>query len=264
MPDLIIIPPAVPEGFCNTLTGDWVQQLANFIVGKAVAKFEGVGTIILDQDTQPDPTQQGFLWRPPSRGMVFKYSGGAWITPHLYPPNGSGASGPRIWFEGSEADLWSFDGGDGTNPSIYAPSDAAASAGPMWVVDHNYDGRIPMGAGDIAGTTPVKTLAVSENYGEGQHTLTAEENAPHSHGTQNTGDSFATLKAGSGGAQDNTGLRTVVDGATGTNGWLGSYPQTGISGGDATTHDPKGHQNVPPVRGGFWARRSARVNYTAS
>jgi len=152
MPDLPIIAPTLPQGFCPTT---W-QELINEGVGKAVAQFSGSGfTVLINQEAVPAVSDRDKLWRRPSQASrgLYEFSGGTWVVIHPEPASGS----VRRWWEGTEASLWAYDGGDGTNPSINPP---ATNNGAMWEVDHAYDGRSPMGAGTIPTANPAKILAV--------------------------------------------------------------------------------------------------------
>ena len=240
MPDLPIIAPTLPEGFCPAT---W-QELVNEAVGKAVAQFDGSGfTVIINQEAVPAVTDQDKLWRRPSEGNrgLYQFSGGAWVVIHPYPANGIAG----LWVEATPAQVWAFDGGDGTDPSVNPPS---ANNGAMWILDPNYDGRSPMGVGNIPTATPAKVLAVGENYGVGSHTLDLTEIPSHSHvmtwDQQDTsgGDQPNTLYNGT----DHGGISDAIIKDTST-----------VGGGLA-------HNNIHPVRGQYYIVRSARINYVGT
>ena len=112
-------------------------------------------------DTKPDPEFNSFPWLRTTDMRWYRFSGD-WITPYNYDQF------TRAWFPGTLTDLQTWDGGD-TNP-------ASDRSGPAWVEDTDWPGRSPMHPGDIPGTTiPLKTLAIGENYGEGQHKLILTE-----------------------------------------------------------------------------------------
>lgn len=205
-------------------------------MGQSVAVFDGVGTIVLDQESQPDPTQQNFLWRKRSDGRVYRHEGGAWISPHQYPPG----SPFRAMWVGTLIQLQTFDGGD-TNPP-------GTNAGPMWEEDTTFAGRSPMGPGAITNTTPAKTLVVGEAYGDGGHTNTLAELVPHTHGPGTGADAFLGHASPAGSGTMNVG------GGTDTM----SMPLTASTGtGDA-------FNVVHPVVGVYVIKRtSVRANYTA-
>ena len=241
--------PTLPEGFCNTLGADWVQQILNEVAkGVAILQAPGNGYIIINQESAPDPTQRtGFLWRKPSLGsLLFQWSGGAWVCPHLYPPNGLAA----MWVEASPAQIWAFDGGDGSDPAVTPPS---GSVGAMWIIDPNYAGRSPMGVGAIPNSTD--SLTLGQDYGEGQHKILVTELPALIPLTATLPGNRTNLEAG--GPQ-----------------WLAPLGSHGASLTSPATEDgsfafvntggDQPHQTVHPVRGGYRIIRSNRLNYVAS
>lgn len=246
--DLPIIAPTLPEGFCESLSGpDWAQTLINEGVGRAVAKLDGSGfSVVINQETQPDPSQQTALWYQPSTGLTFSFGGGAWVTPHRSPP---GSDERRMWV-GTLVGLRSFDGGDG---SATTP---ATNVGAMWEEDTDFQGRSPMGVGAIPTSNPPTNLAVATNAGEGAHTQTANEVGPHTHPlaadtTIQDGDGVACVATGSGG----DGL---MRGDSGT-------PLTSITvSNNEYTPAQAAMPIVHPVRGAYVIRRTARINYVGS
>lgn len=240
MPNLPIIPPIAPEGFCQTLTSDWINQILA-LMGQSVAVFQDVGTIVLNQESTPSPEQINYLWYKPSTGLTYYYSSGAWISPHKYGPNDPVAS---MWVEATPAQIWAFDGGDGSDPGVVAP---VLNAGAMWIIDPNYAGRSPMGVGTIPDSGGL-TIGVGGNLGKGAELQTSEQVGPHIH-TMNPDDISVTPGSGS---------------------------ATGFQYAPAATGDPHsplvanvntyaaGQQAMPvlhPVRGSYRIIRSARVNY---
>lgn len=161
MPDLNLQMPTVPEGFCNSLgTSNWVQVLLN-LIGTGVAKFEGSGfTAILNQATAPGVADQGSLWRDTDDGRIYAFSGGAWVSQN--PVEASGYD--RRLFKGTLTQLLTYDGG--------AVGAVFANTGPMWEEDTDYQGRSPMGPGDVPNASPAKNLALSEAYGSGVFAMT--------------------------------------------------------------------------------------------
>ena len=245
MPNLPIVAPTVPEGFCNTLGPDWVQQVIN-LMSQAVAVFDGVGTIVLDQEDQPSPEQRAFLWHEPSTGRIYHWdsTSGAWISPN--PEEASGDA--RRWWSGDLTTLQTYDGGEigavGTN------------SGPMWEEDTAFAGRSPMGPGAIPTSNPAKTLAVNEDYGEGAHTQNAQEVGPHTHPL----DSEASITDG-----DN--IKIVNTGGGGPGLMIGL---TGSATDDLTvlankyTTTQQAMSVLHPIRGLFCIKRTIRVNYVGS
>ena len=245
MPTLPIIPPSVPEGFCNTLGPDWVHQIIN-LMGQAVAVFTDVGTIILSQEDQPNESQRNFLWHKPSTGIIYKWStgAGAWLAPNRELP----LSDERRWWAGDLVNLPNYDGGN-TMP-------LGINSGPMWEEDTEFVGRSPMHPGAIPDANPAKTLAVGENYGEGSHTMTAQEVGPHTHPLNAdssivNGANIKVVNSGSG----STGLMIGLTGPASTD--LSVLNNTYIA----------SQQKMPvlhPVRGLYAIKRTIRANYVGS
>jgi len=248
MPTLPIIPPSVPEGFCNTLGPDWIQQIIN-LMGQSVAVFSDVGTIVLNQEVVPNANQRDFLWFRPSTSIIYYWDTGtsAWISVHPDPP---GSDVRRFW-AGTLVDLESYDGG--------LPGPVGDNAGPMWEEDTDMPGRSPMHPGPIPSANPAKTLAVNENYGEGAHTLTQAElpdvtfpNVAPAQGDatgdiwgDSTGSDTGELYGDNGLAAENTAenpIKFVV--------------KSGGSGSPLNV--------IHPVRGLYCIRRTARINYVGA
>lgn len=251
MADNLLLPiqvPTAPEGFCSTLGENWVQQILN-LVGQSVAVLSsssGAGTIILRQEGVPDPSQRGFLWIRPSRGsIIFSWDGGAWTALNPVPSGGI----ERQWVEGTPNQIWLMDGGDGSDPSIVTP---AGFTGAMWDIDHNYDGRSPMGVGAIPNSYPAKTLTLSENFGEGAHTPTLTELFPHTHGPGTGADGILGHADGTVPATFNVlgGGDTI------------KLPTTGSAGGSAGAAVP--FNVTHPIRAGYMVKRTGRTKYLAS
>jgi hypothetical protein len=227
--------PAVPEGFCSNLTGpDWVQQLVN-LIAQGVAKFQGSGfTVVLNQEAQPNPTDRDKLWRKPSTGLTYEFSGGAWVTPNLEPAGGE----VRRWFDGTLVALQTYDGG--------SVGVVGSNSGPMWEEDTSWIGRSPMHPGAIPSNTPAKNLALDENYGEGTHTQTTAEVGPHNHTI--TGQGVMTFPGG-----------TPAKGTSAGN----DFSTTDVISTDASPAATP-MNIVHPVRGIYCIKRTARVNYVGT
>lgn len=240
MPNLPILPSSPPEGFCPA---NW-DEVNLQLVGRAVAVLEGSGfTVITDSETVPSPENNGYLWRRPSTGLIYKYTSGAWVTPHPEPPSGEA----RRLYVGTTVQLQTYDGG-----SIGAVGDAA---GPMWEVDTDFDGRSPMGPGSIPDANPAKTLNVGEDYGEGAHTMTAQEVGPHTH-PLNVSDLSQTPGAGT-----QAGLLFQ---APGTGSGNPASPSTLQVQTNEYTTTQQSMPIIHPVRGTYIIRRTARIFYLGS
>lgn len=233
------------------------QSFVNEIFDKTRGQLEDLEGVIISE-TAPGVDDQDKMWvridgngRPTGQ---FTFIAGQWIWPHPVPASSSS----RILYVGAEnaGGIWTYDGGDGSDPSVVSPSGVV---GAMWEVDHEFDGRIPMGPGAIADIDPVKTLAVGEEYGSGVHTQTSDEVAAHSHNltsdsnlVENGQIKVATSGSGSSGLLANvTGSgQAIQDLAVQTNNYSSTSGQTAMN-------------IVPPVRGIFVIKRTARTHYVA-
>jgi hypothetical protein len=166
---LPILPGTLPPGVCYANEQD---RLLAFAENMEAILAGGLAYYNYGSDT-PSVENQGFPWFRTTDGRWYFFSG-SWKSPVNY------STYERRLFVGSTTDLLTYDGG--------AAGTVTATTGPMWEVDTDFAGRSPMAPGDIPSANPAKTLAVGENYGEGAHTMTEEELAPHDHAPR---DGFA-------------------------------------------------------------------------
>jgi microcystin-dependent protein len=95
-------------------------------------------------------------------------------------------------------------------------------------------------------------VAAGDNGGEETHALTTPELANHTH---NTVKFNASLAAGS--SPITLPFTTTLDS-------LHTQSPTGDTGGASTGANGNGHNNMPPYRGVYFLRRTARRFYTTS
>lgn len=217
----------LPADYCFTTPA----RLALDIVAGMSGYLPGSFTFIIDSESEPAAADRDKLWHKllpggAPTGQIYKYYLGFWVTPHQEAASGD----KRTWFEGVEADVWSLDGGDGTDPSTNPPT---ATSGAMWEVDHNYDFRVPLGAG----TSPAPhttTVVPGDTGGEEEHTLTVGELPAHSHE-----------------------VRYKPDAAGGGAGGYVAYNDNAVVDTNDTGSD-ESHNNMPPYRVGYWIKRTAR------
>lgn len=266
MPTPTLIPPTLPEDFCQLSP----QEQANTLIGSTqISSSVGFDSLLIQSST-PNPDQRSKAWLrleganlTPDR--IYKWALGSWISQHPVPVG----SAYRVMWIGSEADLWSFDGGDGSNPSTTPPT---ATSGAMWEVDTAFAARFPLGPG----TLPISSTAVPVGGTGGLErvTLTGEEgaaNAFHQHvyaqtTTSENNDAIFTkypATAFSPGSPEGFEIR-------GDNSVPGGSP--GISSGDLVTSGPvnvldgdpiESHQNMPPYIGVFFIKRTQRQFFVA-
>jgi hypothetical protein len=228
-----------PPGYCWTNPQQFGNDLVSLILAQITGNFSG----IIIGSSLPSAGDQDKAWlRTNNDGTpdkLFKYLGG-WLALNPTPPSSSEL---RLW-QGAEASVWSYDGGDGTDPGTAAPT---ATSGAMWQVEHAMDFRIPMGPGTSPNTydgNPATVLNQGGTAGEERHTLTLPQIPAHSHDVPlYAGD--ATNHADRINTTDELTVQDL------------SY-QSGSAGGGQS------HQNLPPVKGVFFIRRTARIFYVAS
>lgn len=238
-----------PANYCwtnpQTYADDLVALLTAIVPGS-------LNTFVMGNNT-PQPSDQDKPWfrfnadGTPDKWYIYV---GQWISLHPIPASSTVV---QIWF-GSESAAWSYDGGDGNDPSITPPTD---TTGAMWKVEHGFDFLIPMGAGTSALGT---VLAVNAQLGEEKHTLTTNEIPSHQHLLVNTdqGDPLAP------GLNSNNSINhSAANGSSSLEYELSGSATTPTMGLSAATGGGAAHQNLPPVKGVYFIRRTARRFYTA-
>lgn len=259
---VVLIPTTFPEGYCPA---NW-QALANAIASGMAGYVPGTYTFFNYGNSEPAPADRDKPWlrlnADGSPDKFFVYWSGVWASQNATPALGS----ERIIWVGSEADLWAYDGGDGTDPTATPPT---ATTGAMWVRDTIFDFRIPMGVGTntvVYDGNPATAIAVGGTAGEERHELLAAESPEHDHFVAKA--STVGSSAGSVGAteyvaryfdNDNNSNdnRYQLKGTTSEADVGLTSPTGGDSAGDTTSH-----QNLPPVIGVFFGKRSVRSHYT--
>jgi len=243
---LPLLPGTLPTGYCFT---DWQQTLNDFANNMQAVLANGRSYYNIG-DTKPAPEFQAFPWLRTTDGRWYVFSG-VWRSPNNYDGNER-----RLWV-GDLTQLVTYDGGSAGTVS--------PTTGPMWVTDDQYIGRVPMGPGNIPGTTGPKTLAVGEQYGQGEYTLTEQNGGVGSHrhtfGLTNSGGDDAYFS--------HLGAPNTVPSyqgfyITGSNGNILSNLttadlQTLPSGTDGQGNTPTPFSIVPPVVGTYIIKPSGRT-----
>lgn len=197
-----------------------------------------------------DPGADTKLWFNTNNGRLYEWNSTYGLRTSLYFPAANAQF--RMLWEGTEAELIAMD-----NPSLSAT--VTQISGPFWTIDHNYDGRSPMGPGAISGEDPiVKTLAVLENYGTGSHIQLATEVAQHTHIVEHSdatvGATYSHVNTGDAHPFDGSIDEPLGVDAAGAN--QASYIAR------ASLVAATAMQNVHPVRGAYVIKRTSRVYYT--
>lgn len=235
-------PPVFPPGFCFQNPQQYANALVDGMTLEFASDVANIGYSV--GDTLPSANNRIYPWLRTIGGYPddwYWFVGGAWYS--LYKAASANSSIRQLWV-GTEADLQTFDGGEATPVSL--------TTGPFWEVDHDFDGRSPMGPGDIPDATPAKTLSVGEDYGEGSHQQSAEEIGPHLHPLQagasiQSGDNIKVVTSGAGavvGLQIGGSGNADTDLSVGANTFTTTQQKTPV---------------IHPVRGAFVIRRTARA-----
>lgn len=232
MANIDISTASVPEGWCNKT----LQEIWPLLVSLIEAQLAGTLNTFNDGDTTPVPNDQDKPWMPPGfsgsnpPAAVYHYINGAWIMPHPV------ASGIGTMYWGTEVSITTLDGGEA--------GVVTDTTGPMWEKVSALDGRIPMGPGTLTPST--RTLAVTGTLGVDEHTLTRNE-LPN--------------------IQVDTPLKRrtdLVDGGSSTALFEPSFVLPSAVSVDVPA-EPLGsgepHENLPPVYGTWFIRRTARKYY---
>lgn len=190
--------------------------------------------------TPPGVDDRGKAWLDTNDGNIYRWwtSIGftGWARKHPVDPG----SGRRIWWATAEADLVTEDGGD-ANP-------LGVASGPFWVRDTDWDGTIPLQSGTLQPSGRV--VAVGATLGEDKHTLGLTEMPYHGH---NMGPNDP--------GTDHIHVGTFQNGSD----WRSNDTPTlrmanfKYEGGDpANSNATVAHENMPPCKAGFWAKRTVR------
>lgn len=223
---------SVPASWCNLS----LQEIWPKLVSLIAAELAGANNTFNDGDTTPVPDDQDKPWTPPGfsgsnpPAAVYHYINGAWIMPHPIAP------GLGMMYWGTELSITTLDGGEA--------GVVTETTGPMWEKVSALDGRIPMGPGTLQPST--RTLSVTGTLGADEHTLTRAE-LPN--------------------VQVDTPLKRrtdLVDGGNSTALFETSFTLSSSVSVDVPAEplgDGEAHENLPPVYGTWFIRRTARKYY---
>jgi hypothetical protein len=229
MPNIAITTASVPADYCgNSLRETWA-----FLVSLLQATLVGEVNLFNYGATTPAPDDQDKPWiKLDANGnieRIYSYSNGAWVARHPV------AAGTVIMYEGSEASIPTFDGGEAGT--------VTATTGPMWEKVSQLDARFPMGPGTLPSGLVVN---VGDTGGEEKHELTEEEIPQHTHVIKFTEHQDLQVS--------DDKKRQLFD----ENGSNTFTPPT--FGGDEDGNTVA-HNTLPPYRGIFFLRKTARTHY---
>lgn len=241
---------SLPEGFCFT---NW-QTLFNTFSALLNGYLPGQYNVFNYGNTEPAAEDRGKPWfrlnADGSPDKWYVYFGGAWVSPH---PVAAGADEIRM-YKGLLADLVNYDGG-----SAGAVSD---NTGPMWEEDTDMRARFPVGPGTLPSAT---VIGVGDTGGEEKHSLTEAEMPPHTHlvissefavGVITPDSTNFIARRRNFGASDDYTLQAAPAGSEAD---AGKSSEVGGSGSPAAV---TAHNTMPPYRGVYFIKRTARKFYT--
>lgn len=236
---------AFPEGTCFGSE----QERANNIAANLIGTLPGTFSTFNYGNSTPAAADRDKPWIRTnvdgSMDKVYTFYNGAWTALHPMAP------GSVIMYEGAEAAIPTFDGGEA--------GAATATTGQMWEKVSQLDAKLPCGPGSFASG---RTLAVTGTTGVEKHTLTESEipALTHKHASPwiaSTGASDATDFRFGNSTETVVGSGRVVDDSA-NNHSDRVLPLTGAATGGG---GGQSHENLPPVYGIFFLRRTARLYY---
>lgn len=241
----------VPEGFCPNFftTPAWLQLVSYLRVQIPITNF---GVVI--SESRPTRDLQTTLWYKidalgrPERAYL--YGNGDWLSPFE-----TTAQYERRFVIATEAEIITKDGG-----SAGTVSDRT---GPFWEIDTDMAGFIPIGVGKVGGVDGNTELALSETMGEEKHSLSLAESGPSHHHVFGMMGSIISLWIGGGhpvvGTNSVEAQSVISNTANASYGNMVTSKADAVEGTDAEA--VTAHNNMPPVRAGYWIKRTARLYY---
>ncbi len=234
---ITFISTTLPEGACYAND----QQRFNAFAAALQGFLPGSYKAYVVQSTTPEPEDRDKAWlKLDGDGFPvgwYYYADGQWVWPNPVPASGYER---RIWVGNATTDLETYDGG--------SAGAVSATTGPMWEVDTVFAAKFPVGVGTFAAAGTISVGGSTTNTGttgEDKHDLTLNEIPPHTHNVvipldtlNNTGQSGFTNEFSS----DGSSSSTVISNSAG-----GGAP----------------HNNLPPMLGVYFIKRTARSFYTA-
>ncbi len=253
-----LIPPTFRPNYCPPN----LQAFANDLIGGTQVTFL-IQSGTLNQfynfgSTTPTPENRLWPWLYTPTGQWFTFQYGLWVSP--MDPTERELSFRRIWKPDNgttENALWSLDGGDGADPTIVPPTPISGAA---WKVDHDFDGKIPCGVGNVA-TDPITSVSLdtTATFGEANQkvTLTSDSLPRHNHAVGISPDSASWVDQKP--TEFNFGVSDGHNfkGFTGDSGKVGYTEREG-----AATVTPININKLQPVRGVYFIQPTIKRYYT--
>lgn len=233
---ITFISTTLPEGACYAND----QQRFNAFAAALQGFLPGSYNAYVVGSTEPAPEDRNKAWlKLDGDGFPvswYYYADGQWVWPNPVPASGFER---RIWVGNATTDLETYDGG--------SAGAVSATTGPMWEVDSTFAAKFPVGVGTFAASGSIAVGASTTGSGvtgEDKHDLSTSEIPSHTHSVGVPQDTL-----------NNTGqfgfmYETSADGTT-------HSVTSGATGGGLP------HNNLPPMLGVYFIKRTARSFYTA-
>lgn len=252
-------PGTLPPGFCPTgVTA--LQDLYNEFILKTQFSLSADKAFYNYGDVAPTPENRVFPWLQTSAGYpvrwwVYVAGAGYWLSPYPFPAS---SYLRQIW-AGTEDQLDVYDGGEAAAVTNIS--------GPFWEIDSVFNGRSPMGVGDIPTASPAKNLSLGEDFGEGATVLTGTQLPDISTlikiGVAIPGTGHDSPGDGStydgGGAAINAGYTNDTAMYPSQQTWSNGFPKASVA--TLQTAVGEAHNTVHPVHGVYFIKRTARLYY---
>lgn len=222
---------SIPNDFCFTT---W-PAFWTFGVSLLSAELQGDTNTFNAGDTTPAPNNRDKPWLPPSAAsanppaFVYNFDNGYWLLPHPIP------AGIVVMYEGSEASIETFDGGEA--------GAITETTGPMWQKVSALNAKIPIGPGTLPST---RVITQGGTLGSEKVEL-LEANIPL-HELQGY-----ALNDGANLSES----RLIADDDRNANALPNPIDSFGGDADGATV----AHENMPPVYGIFFIKKTARKFY---
>jgi hypothetical protein len=244
-----------PDGYCPSSYQVFANDIAAALSGTLPGNFTA-WNVTSDSPAPPAPNDNAKPWLKldpstcaPVGVYVWSAAFGAWVSRHPCFP------GMVIMYEGTDVSVPSLDGGDGGDIGT-----VTQVTGPMWQIISEMAAKFPIGPGTLPGyqAVPVPTtITVGVNGGiEGNSVVVGAANVPpHVHNIACPISDAAAIDSTTG--QFKTNLQWA-DGEAST---LGGKTRSNIP--DPLGTKPLEFSNLPPYRGIWFLRKTARLYYKA-
>lgn len=235
---------SIPASTCFSSVSD----LYDLFIGVTTAHVDGDYSLFNFGDIEPGVDDRTKPWIRTVSGKpdkMYVYQDGRWLSGHSIPASG----GERKIWVGTENDLKTYDGGEDVAVTDYR--------GPFWEIDAAFAAKLPAGVGAFPSGAAV-TVGVSS--GEEETTLLDSQLPDHTH----KGKAYY-YAAGGGLSSDPSGKADNLkhEGSGHTTNASGTIAGAGVLTEGINGNSGEAHNNVPPILGVYFIKRTGRIYYTA-